>query len=302
MTSEDPTSSGGADPIRVARAACALAGLDPANAHVIHNYANAVLLLPAEHAVARVAAGDHTAQARNMLAVTRWLSQHGYPAVTPLRDTDAVSVVGHTVTFWHYYPQAGPTPDLDSAVLGTLLRRLHELRQPPVRLRSWQPLTSLERAISNPAASPVLTDDDRDWLKKRIPALRSELAVVDWPLGNGLIHGDAWLGNLLRGNHGTVLMGDWDSAAWGPREVDLVPTWHAARRYHDDPDRVRIFTERYGYDLEESPGFELLLEMRDFVQLSAPLRHAHRSREHAEALRQRLDGTRTRRAGRWHAF
>jgi hypothetical protein len=100
----------------------------------------------------------------------------------------------------------------------------------------------------------------------------------------------------------TVLLGDWDSVACGPREVDLIPSWHAARRYRTDPDWARRFADRYGYDLAASPRFELLMEMRDLVQLSGPLRHARRSPVHAQALRQRLDGSRARDFGRWREF
>lgn len=43
--------------------------------------------------------------------------------------------------------------------------------------------------------------------------MRAAIAVLDWPLGTGLIHGDAWAGNLLscpgRPPAGAVL-GDWD--------------------------------------------------------------------------------------------
>ncbi|MEV0675415.1 phosphotransferase [Actinosynnema sp. NPDC050436] len=119
-------------------------------------------------------------------------------------------------------------------------------------------------------------------------------------MGRGLIHGDAWAGNLLAGpTPHAVLLGDWDSVSAGPREIDLVPSWHAARRYRDSPTWAGRFAARYGYDLSTSPAFELLMELRDFVQISGPLRHAAHSPRHAAALRQRLDGTRTRDTGRW---
>ncbi|MFN2494993.1 MAG: hypothetical protein ABR608_03660 [Pseudonocardiaceae bacterium] len=53
-------------------------------------------------------------------------------------------------------------------------------------------------------AALVLDDADRDWLLQRIGEVRDELATLDWPLGYGLIHGDAWAGNLLWNNPTTI--------------------------------------------------------------------------------------------------
>lgn len=49
-----------------------------------------------------------------------------------------------------------------------------------------------------------------------------------------MIHGDAWAGNLLSAPETSpigAVLGDWDWVSAGPREVDLIPTWHAAARY-----------------------------------------------------------------------
>jgi hypothetical protein len=287
----------------IVNSACAAAGLDSTHARIIHDYANTVILLPAEGAVARVATGDRLASARTMLAMARWLSSQGYPLPPPLDDIEPVLVADRTVTFWCYYPQPDERTGLDSAVLGDLVRRLHRLPEPPVPLPRWRPLGSLERTVVAPVTSSVLPDEDRTWLLTRITRLRQKFDAIEWPLGVGLIHGDAWAGNLMWDQTtSTVLLGDWDSVSYGPREVDLIPSWHAARRYRSDPDWARRFADRYGYDLAASPAFELLMEMRDLVQLSGPLRHARRSAVHAQTLRQRLDGSRARDLGRWHEF
>ncbi|GGP72610.1 aminoglycoside phosphotransferase [Saccharothrix coeruleofusca] len=276
--------------------------MDATGAHVVHDYATTVAVLPVEHAVARIAVGDQLAAARTVLAVTRWLAERGYPLALPLAGTDAVLVSGRTVTFWRYYLQLDHPP-LDSAVLGELVRRLHQVRECPIRLPRWRALDSLERGVADPQTSSVLSAEDRTWLLQRIPRLRDELDAITWPLGTGLIHGDAWAGNLLWDPaSSTALLGDWDSVAWGPREVDLAPSWHAARRYRSEPDWALRFADRYGYDLAISPGFGLLMQMRDLVQISGPLRHARHSPEHARALRQRLDGSRAGDSGRWHQF
>lgn len=89
-----------------------------------------------------------------------------------------------------------------------------------------------------------------------------------------------------------VVLGDWDRVAYGPREVDLVPTWHAARRYGKGSDWTRQFIGEYGHDLAYWSGLPTLLAMRDLVQVSGPLRRAPQSAPHARALRQRVHSLR----------
>ncbi len=88
------------------------------------------------------------------------------------------------------------------------------------------------------------------------------------------------------------MLGDWDWVSAGPREIDLIPTWHAAARYGKPASWVSEFTSHYGYDLARWEGYPVLLAMRDLVQLSGPIRRARDSEPHRQALRQRLDSLR----------
>lgn len=288
--------------------ACELADLDPTGARLVHHYANAVYVLPAENAVARLAHGTQgVRRAQTSLQITRWLViDHNFPATAPMPDTDAIAV-DHTTTatFWNYYPQPEDDPKPSSAHLGTLVRRLHDLPQPPVELSSWTPLRSLEAAVRAPAVLAAISAEEQQWLLDHITAVRHDLGTVDWPLGWGLIHGDAWAGNLLWntivGPEATVL-GDWDSVCWGPREVDLIPSFHAARRYGRGADWADAFVRSYGYDLSGWSGFSTLLAMRDLVQLAGPLRRAPQEPALARALRERLDGIRSGSTVTWAEF
>ncbi|MGM1060646.1 phosphotransferase [Saccharothrix sp. Mg75] len=298
------------------RAACATTGLDPSGASVLHDHANTVLLLPAENLVARLSAGDHREDASHVLAVVRWLLDQNFPASIPLNESHPVLIESQasvfTVTFWVYHPQPVEWPRPDSAHLGEIVRSLHGASDPPMRLRRWLPLDTLEKIVSDPAMSPALPSTDRDWLLHRIDTLRTEIDSLDWPLGHGLIHADAWAGNLLWDTSTTmtggsspvtdVRLGDWDSVCHGPREVDLIPSWHAAYRYGRGAEWPQNFALKYGYNLSEWSGFSTLLEMRDLAQLGGPLRHAHYDKRYARALRQRLDGSRSRKPGSWLEF
>lgn len=287
--------------------ACQQNGLDVGDARLIHHYSNAVYLLPAIPAVARISPGANPNTLRTTQTVTSWLDQQGFGATAPLAGASLVEVGTTAVSFWTYYPQPDPhdTQPLTSRHLGTLIKALHRTRQPPGDLPDWRPLESLGRVLESAAARDALAPDELGWLQRRVIEVRAELAELTWPLGNGLIHGDAWAGNLLwdqRNDVPRAILGDWDSVSHGPREVDLIPTWHAAVRYGRDQDWIRDFVAEYGYDLRDWAGYDPLLAMRDLAQLPGPLRRAENP-PHAAALRQRLGAIRAQdRTSTWVAL
>ena len=274
--------------------ACRRHDLDAAGAALIHHYSNAVYLLPAVPAIARIAVDADPERLRITQKVTAWLETQGFAVTAPLPHAELVEVDDRTcVTFWTYYPQ----PDLDrhepftSVHLGALIKALHGIGEPPAELADWIPLETLGRVLQTAAATAALSADERDWLVRRVDDLHIELGEFDWPLGHGLIHGDAWAGNLLWNTTirpATPLLGDWDSVSRGPREVDLIPTWHAATRYGRDEAWIQAFVDQYGYDLRDWDGYNTLLMMRDLAQLPGPIRRAS-SPPYAAVLRQRLD-------------
>lgn len=187
-------------------------------------------------------------------------------------------------------------PPPTSRNLGQLLHQLHGIDTVPTGLKRWTPLVSLHAAATAPSSRSVLQDDERLWLIEQISQIRQDLAELEWPLGHGIIHGDAWVGNLLwdavKGPDATLLA-DWDGVSYGPREVDLIPTWHAVRRYGKGEAWSHAFVESYGYDLAAWNGFTRLMRMRDFMQLTGPLRRAAEQSEFLPVLRQRLDALRS---------
>jgi aminoglycoside phosphotransferase (APT) family kinase protein len=139
-----------------------------------------------------------------------------------------------------------------SGHLAVLLRLLHQAGTPPVSHPAWVPLASLHATVEDRLLSAALTDDERTWITDRITEVRDKIAGLDWPLGVGLIHGDAWAGNLLSCPGASpvgAVLGDWDWVSTGPREIDLIPTWHAAARYGRAPSWVSDFISQYDYDL-----------------------------------------------------
>jgi Ser/Thr protein kinase RdoA (MazF antagonist) len=285
------------DPWLAMRRAATAAGLDATGAQLIHHYSNAIYLLPAQNAVARITYGhDAAEQVARSQAITGWLAQERqFPVTQPLDGTSPVTVGTAVVSFWTYYPQLENAPPLTSAHLAVLLRLLHQSGMPPITLPTWVPLASLQATIADPELSAILTEDERAWILCQITEIRDKIASLDWPLGTGLIHGDAWAGNLLSapGTSPTgVVLGDWDWVSTGPREIDLIPTWHATVRYGKSPFWISDFAARYGYDLTRWEGYPVLIAMRDLVQLTGPIRRAGDSVPHRQVLRQRLDSLR----------
>ena len=281
------------DHLLALRQASAAAGLDATDARLIHHYSNAIYLLPAHNAVARITYGSRAAErVSRSQAIARWLVQeYQFPATRPLDDVSPVTVESAVVSFWAYYRQPENPSPLTSGHLAALLRLLHHVQTPPVCLPDWVPLESLHGTVQDPALSAVLSDDERAWIMARISEVREKITGLDWPLGTGLIHGDAWAGNLLScpgASPGGAVLGDWDWVSAGPREIDLIPTWHAAVRYGKAPSWVGDFISQYGYDLSQWDGYPVLMAMRDLVQLTGPIRRARDSEPHRRALRQRL--------------
>ncbi|MEV5952505.1 phosphotransferase [Streptomyces sp. NPDC051987] len=107
------------------------------------------------------------------------------------------------MTFWRHYPQPGGSgPPAGS--LGALLRELHSLPAPPIPLPRFQPLNSFKSSVES---SCYLTSAQREWLAARREELLDRHGKLDFPLGQGHIHGGAYPGNALWSGGG-VRLGD----------------------------------------------------------------------------------------------
>ncbi|MGH3976025.1 MAG: phosphotransferase family protein, partial [Pseudonocardiaceae bacterium] len=129
------------------------------------------------------------------------------------------------------------------------------------------------------AASTFLPARDRGWLLARRAELLGEYEQLDFPLGSGWIHGDAYPGNTLWDGD-RALLGDWDEVGTGPRELDLVNTHQGARFGRPQAERD-AFNAAYGYDVTAWPGFPILREMRDLHTLGSYIRLAETGNEQA---------------------
>lgn len=269
----------------------------PERAQLLRLGSNAVFALGPD-VVVRVSPPDpDVAAAHRCLAVTAWLEQVGFPAVrsVPAAELDAVQPVAvghHLVTFWR---SLGP-PDRSGTTheLGVLLRRLHALVPPP----EWgtppaPPMDPAGRARRQLPLAP-LPDADRGFLLDRLAVVTARYDALDFPLGAGLLHGDATVANVLPDRAGRPTLLDFDLVRTGPREWDLLRTatyhrrlgWHTAAEY-------RAFCTGYGVDVTTWPGFDVMADLAELLQVGWLAEAATRRPALAAELRHRLDTLRT---------
>lgn len=282
--------------------ACREAGLNSRDARLLHAHSNTVYLLPREHAVARISHNDHLGlDARASVAITKWLARQGVPTTEPF--TDHIADIGSdTVTFWHYYPPHGQGLP-PARELGGILRELHAIQDMPFDLPNYSPLRGLTQTLADPQSSSALAPDDREWLSDRAATQIATYHQLRSHLGHGVVHGDAYTGNMLWGPH-HALLGDWDEISIAPRELDLINVYQSARFGTSDDDLTE-FARAYGWDVRTWDGYADLRAMRDLHTLTGYIRRASRADPvAADELRSRIRSLRDPEFAdtRWHAY
>ncbi|MGW5386391.1 phosphotransferase family protein [Nocardia sp. NPDC003963] len=271
--------------------ACRAYGLDSSTAHLLHRRSNAVWLV--DDVVVRLAPDTplRRTRAATSVAVTRWLASTAAEpiALNPLAGEQPMPTGSAVATFWPYRPSTTHPAVGD---IGNLVRLLHEQPEPPFRLPEYRPLRRLREALQVDAARahPILSDQDRDWLRNRADDLIAAFETTRFPLGRGVVHADVHEENVVLDNGDWVLI-DWDNACYGPRELDLVGT--LPDHFHTPhADRV-AFVRTYGYDLLEWSGWTLLRDITEYHTLGSYIRIAADTPRAAHELRRRVESLRT---------
>jgi aminoglycoside phosphotransferase (APT) family kinase protein len=229
-------------------------------------------------------------EAAREVAVARWLALVGVPAIRAVGGDEPILAGGRVVTFWE---AASDRPEYGTpAQLAVLLRRLHALT-PPVDL-DLPPVEPFRRALPRIESAWGLSEDDRDFLRRRRGELVEAYVGLTFELPEGVVHGDASVGNVILDRDGRALFADLDGFAVGPREWDLVLTalyfdrfgWHTAEEY-------AAFVEAYGYDVMAWDGYPLLADVREFLMVTWLSQNAATDPKVAREMERRISDLRT---------
>jgi aminoglycoside phosphotransferase (APT) family kinase protein len=286
----DANSFTAGDTLRTVIQAGSIAGLETEDARLLRIGENAIFRLPGRF-VARVArTSAYEVDARKEVAVARWLESVGYPAVRALSIDQPIVVDERVVTFWDVISDEESYGS--TAEVASLLVRLHDMEPPAsLELPTLRPFTRAELRID---ADRWLGAGDRDFLRGRLQELRSGYSALSFALPQGVIHGDANVGNVIRDDEGRPVVIDLDGFAIGPREWDLVLTamyydsfgWHTREEYE-------AFVRVYGFDVTEWEGYPVLRDVREFLMVTWLSQKASGDEQVAAEMRKRIAALRS---------
>ncbi|MDT8913539.1 aminoglycoside phosphotransferase family protein [Amycolatopsis sp. PS_44_ISF1] len=261
------------------------AGITTSGALKIRDGSNVMYRLLGD-VVARIGP-EHTEEAAGrQVAVARWLASAGINVVTPVAGLAQPTVVGtRPVTWWERIPEhRSATP----AELGAMLRQLHNLTPPatPV-LADFDPLSGVDKRV---AAATRLGEADQAWLVDRVRAVRDELAQLVAAMGRGVIHGDAWQGNIAVPDSSAPVLLDLEHVSLGSRDWDLIPL------AVDYADFARLSDEDYhafvgaygGRDVIQAPHFRTFADAQELRWTAFTLAKAETDDDAAEQTRHRI--------------
>ena len=271
--------------------ACGVAGLDADGARLMRLGSNAVYHLTTP-VVVRISRHDADLdEVRRSVAVARWLESLDYPAVRVIDVDQPVSVDGHAVTFWRSVSDDGDQYATVGEV-AEVLARLHRLEAPgTLHLPALAPFANATKRITGNA---WLSVEDREFLAGQLTELQAKYASLEFVLPQGVIHGDAGIGNVLRDRNGEPVVIDLDGFAIGPREWDLALTaiyydsfgWHTREEYE-------TFVRVYGFDIMQWPGYPVMRAVREFLMVTWVIQQAGDSQKAAAEASKRIMALRT---------
>ncbi|SEC10306.1 Ser/Thr protein kinase RdoA involved in Cpx stress response, MazF antagonist [Amycolatopsis tolypomycina] len=265
--------------------AARIAGFGAAGAELIRDGSNVMYRLPSG-VVARIGRPGTGDTARREVLVSRWLDEAGLPAVRALADAPQPVMIGdRPVTWWVALPAHRPaTP----AELGAVLGRFHSLPAPRIPgLPRHDPFIDLDRRIG---LATALDPGDRTWLERHLGELERRYQDFADAGPTGVIHGDAWQGNVAVPETGRPILLDLEMVSFGRYDWDLVQV------AVDHTDFARITTSEYesfvagygGYDVTRTPGYRTLADIQELRWVAFALSKVGTRPEAAAQARHRI--------------
>ncbi|MFJ9547898.1 phosphotransferase family protein [Streptomyces erythrochromogenes] len=278
-----------ADMRRILHQACEVVGLNAEGAEVLRGHTNAVLRLHRRPIVVKIARrGTPSEAAERTVRFTQWLMDAGFPTAPLLECDQPVLVDGrHSVTFWTYLPQS--TISVTAEQLAKPLQMLHTLGRPPFDLPEHDNVRAIRRSIS---ATTTLSDSDLRFLSTRADRLEEAFGEVVFECQPGVIQGDPQHRNALHAADGSVVLCDWDTAAIGQPEWDLVTVEVHSRRFGYGKSHYDAFASSYGFDVTSWSGYETLRDLRELRMITTNARKSGHTPGSIDEVEGRIRGLR----------
>ena len=276
---------------------CQEAGLLADEAELIKYTNNAVYRLPTQGVVVRFVAGDLASQRADHVArIASWLQDNDAPAVrlTP-GLTQPILFENYSATIWELLEAGNPT--WTGAELAAPLLGWHRLTPMP-GLKQWDPFSS---ARSRLAMADGLPADDHVWLTKQWAAIEADYRALIPDLKMGLLHGDAYIGNLLREPTGRFVLCDFDGTSIGPLAYDLVVAAVSALRFGATQDHDAL-AAAYGLDVTTLPSWPTLRRVRELVLVTSVITDLRNRPDIAKVHAHRLSTLRSGANELWYRY
>ena len=255
---------------------CRRIGVPPSEARLLHLHGNAVFGLPS----ARPGSPDlrqpgGACPHHRVVEGHRVAGRERVPCTVPAPvPGQPFAIAGKVASVWQYVREAAAPPS-SAADLARLLRDLHSRPLPPSPPEAFtDPLAGVTAALES-APADAMAREQREWLAGQVEELYRRWAELRFPHIASLIHGDAHPGNLIRAQDGTVVLGDWDHVAVGPREWDLAQVFYTSQRLGYPPrEDLERFGAVYGWEPRDWPGLATLVAIREVSGLGTYIRNA----------------------------
>jgi len=246
--------------------ACKALGVDYQRLELIRFGTNAIYRLQPLKLVARVTRpGAPWEWTLREMAITQWLSERGFPTIPPDLSIhpEPFAIYDSTVTFWPWFQQADRPVSQNE--FGMLLHDLHQTTNLyPGALPPWEPMLIVDTLLEHIKKSQSVAGADIELLRRWRYWIDNQLHDHPSELGDGVIHGDAHVGNCLNSIDGPILF-DFDYVCRGPREWDLIPATLGPRRFGRPREEYDQFAEGYGHDVIYWPGYRISALARELL-------------------------------------
>ncbi|WP_328402644.1 aminoglycoside phosphotransferase family protein [Nocardia sp. NBC_00403] len=272
----------------VLEAACRIAGIDASNANLLRHHTNAVYALTREPIVVKIGRPDRNGHI-DVVGLVQWLELESVPTVPLVEVDQPLQIAGCPVTFWRYMDQQNGV--VSAVELADPLASLHSRSTaPPIPLPDQQirnTITAIADAIDT---SVILSPGDRTLLHARRKDLAQQATEVRYGLQRGLIHGDAHHRNALWDRHnGRAVLCDWENAAIGPPEWDLVTLEVHCRRFGHPAEEYDQFCRAYGLDIRDWTGYLWLRNLRELRMITTNARKSAPESDAAVEVLRRIE-------------